>query len=106
MKRIKYEDKENESFIKDCEIYINDKKIDFTYYYIFNKKGIYKIKYQFKNLLNSASFMFFFCESLTSLDLSNFNTQNVTNMEYMFFGCEPLTSLDLSNFNTQNVINM
>ena len=33
------ETKENEEEIKDCEIYINDKKIDFTYYYTFNNKG-------------------------------------------------------------------
>ena len=35
------ESKENEKEIKDCEIYINDKKIDFTYYYIFENKGKY-----------------------------------------------------------------
>ena len=34
----KIEVKENIEEIKDCEIYINDKKIDFTYYYTFNKK--------------------------------------------------------------------
>ena len=48
--------------------------------------------------------MFFACDSITSLDLSNFDTQNVTNMKYMFSGCISLSSLDLSNFNTQNVI--
>ena len=30
--------KENEEEIKDCEIYINNKKIDFTYYYTFKIK--------------------------------------------------------------------
>ncbi len=54
--------KENEEEIKDCEIYINDKKIDFTYYYTFNKKGKYIIKYKFKKLLNSTNFMFYDCE--------------------------------------------
>ena len=34
--------------------------------------------------------MFSRCESLTNLNLSNFNTQNVTNMERMFWGCESL----------------
>ena len=48
-----------------------------------------------------------FCRtSLTSLDLKNFNTQNVTNMYGMFAYCNMLTSLDLKNFNTQNVTNM
>ena len=94
------EAKENENEIKDCEIYINDKKIDSIYYYKFEKKGKYKIKYKFKKLLNSTNFMFFNCKSLSSIDLSNFNIQNVTNMEYMFNGCKSLSSLDLSDFNT------
>ena len=39
------------------------------------------------------------------LDLSNFNTSNVTNMIYMFLGSK-ITSLDLSNFDTSNVTDM
>ena len=97
---------ENEEEIKDSEIYINDKKIDFTYYYTFNNKGKYIIKYKFKILLHSTNFMFFDCNSLISIDLSNFNTQNITNMKSMFYNCNSLTSLNLSNFNTQNVTNM
>lgn len=50
--------------------------------------------------------MFYGCESLTSLDLRNFNTENVTNMANMFDGCSSLTSLDLSSFNTKKVTNM
>ena len=50
--------------------------------------------------------MFFNCLTLTSLDLKNFNTQNVTNMEQMFANCEALISLDLKNFDTQNVTDM
>lgn len=50
--------------------------------------------------------MFHNCEALTSLDLSGFDTANVTNMSYMFYKCKALTSLDLSNFNTANVTNM
>lgn len=44
--------------------------------------------------------------SITSLDVSNFNTGKVTDMGYMFNNCYSLTSLDLSNFNTTNVTNM
>jgi len=50
--------------------------------------------------------MFCDCNSLSSLDLSNFNIENVTNMSGMFRSCRSLKSLDLSNFNTENVINM
>ena len=52
------------------------------------------------------SYMFYNCSSLIELDLSNFNTNNVTNMSYMFFGCSSLKELNLSNFNTNNVINI
>ena len=44
--------------------------------------------------------------SLTSLNLSNFDTSNVTNMNGMFTYMDSLTSLDLSNFNTSKVTNM
>ena len=50
--------------------------------------------------------MLYECESLTSINLSNFNTQNVTDMGCMFSGCKSLTNINLSNFNTQNVTNM
>ena len=47
--------------------------------------------------------MFYNCTSLKSLNLSNFNTKNVTDMYRMFYNCSSLISLDLSNFNTNNV---
>ena len=50
--------------------------------------------------------VFYRCSSLRSLDLSNFNTSNVTNMGNMFDGCSSLTNLDLSSFNTSNVTKM
>ena len=50
--------------------------------------------------------MFQGCTSLISLNLSNFNTSNVTNMYGMFYSCHSLTSLNLSSFNTANVNDM
>ena len=47
--------------------------------------------------------MFAQCSSLTSLDLSSFNTSNVTDMRGLFEGCKNLTSLNISGFNTSNV---
>ena len=54
------------------------------------------------------SSMFYGCSSLKTLNLSNFNTYNVTNMIYMFAKCSSLTELNLSNFNfnINNVTNM
>ena len=43
---------------------------------------------------------------LTNLNLSHFNTKNVTNMNSMFSGCNSLSNIDLSNLNTQNVNNL
>ena len=47
--------------------------------------------------------MFAQCSSLTSLDLSSFNTSQVTDMRGLFEGCKKLTSLNVSSFNTSNV---
>jgi prepilin-type N-terminal cleavage/methylation domain-containing protein len=52
----------------------------------------------------SMSYMFSGSQA-TKLNLSSFDTSNVTNMRDMF-GSSKATSLDLSNFNTSNVTNM
>jgi len=129
--RILNKNKNNNS--KQCKLYLNDIKEQFCFQYQFKefpKKCEIKIKYKnFLTDMNSIfsncssltslnlsyfnsnnvidmSYMLYKCSSLTSLNLSNFNTNNVTDMSYMFYGCSSLTSLDLSNFNTNNVINM
>jgi len=95
---------ENEKEIKkNCKIIINNNNIDFNYFHIFKKKGKYIFKYLFINDLTKTDFMFCQCNSLTNINLSNFNTQNVINMSYMFYRCESLANINLSNFNTQNV---
>lgn len=43
---------------------------------------------------------------ITSLDLSAWNTDSLTNMQYMFENCTKLTSLNLSGWNTSNVTDM
>ena len=48
-------------------------------------------------------YMFNACYSLKSLELSSFDTSNVTDMSNMFGLCESLATLDLSNFNTSNL---
>ena len=46
------------------------------------------------------------CSSLTNLDLSEFDTSQVTKMDYMFQNCSSLASLDLSSFDTSQVTSM
>jgi len=48
----------------------------------------------------------FYLNQLKDLDIGNWDTSNVTNMEAMFSRTTGLTTLDLSNFNTSNVTNM
>ena len=47
--------------------------------------------------------MFNTCFSLEEINFNNFNTSKVTSMEKMFYGCTNLKSLDLSNFDTSKV---
>ena len=47
----------------------------------------------------------FWSSAATTLDLSSFNTSKVTNMGMMFYGSKA-TSIDVSSFDTSNVTNM
>jgi len=97
----------NEKEIKDnCRIKINNININFDYFYRFNKKGKYFIEYKFLDNLTKTDYLFYECKSIINLDLSNFNSQKVTNMRGMFSFCDSLKNIDLSNFNTHNVNNM
>ena len=44
--------------------------------------------------------------NILELDLSNFDTSKVTNMQFMFHGISRLTTLNLSNFDTSKVTDM
>ncbi len=59
------------------------KKI-FVFEYNFGNQKKYKIKIKCIKLLTNMSYMFYKCSCLTSLNLSNFNTNNITNMSSMF----------------------
>ena len=50
--------------------------------------------------------MFFHCESLPSINISNFKTPNLKSMAGMFDSNYVLTSIDLTNFDTSQVTNM
>ena len=47
--------------------------------------------------------MFDKCYNLNTLDLSKFNTSNVTDMSFMFRECKNLYTLDLYSFSTVSV---
>ena len=93
MDAVNIEDEES-----DYEIKLWLDPTDKTAYYYAETEKVY--------LNTDSSFMFSYLSSLTSLDLSNFNTSQVTDMQYMFDSMSNLTSLDLSIFDTSNVTNM
>ena len=114
------------------ELYLNNNKINITSNSIFLNTGNYTLEIVYGDkILTTCNSMFressylqsidlsnfdtskvtdmqhmFESSSVKSLDLSNFDTSNVTNTTYMFCGCTSLKSLDLSNFNTSNVRDM
>ena len=117
-----------------ARIYLNDNDID----YFFNNqtmeiKSGSKIKIQFINPLTSMAYLFYNMTQIKSIDFSNFNStevtdmshlfelctgleninfgnnfdnSKVTNMDSLFYGCSSIKSIDLSKFNTELLLAM
>jgi len=90
----------------NTEIFINNKKYKYTKCFKPEQKGLYEIKIKFNIKLKDCSSMFSDCSYLKNIDLSSFDTKNVTNMSNMFNGCSNLKNIVLSSFDTKNVTNM
>ena len=50
--------------------------------------------------------MFYNCNSLTQLDVSNWDTSESTEMNSMFMDCTQLSAIDISNWNVEKVTTM
>ena len=94
----------NELNETNTELYINGKQCKYRSYFTPEKEGIYDIQFNIKILMKNCCCLFYGL-NLQSLDLSSFNTENVTNMSYMFSKSK-IQTLDLSSFNTEKVTNM
>jgi surface protein len=90
----------------NTNLFINDKKMDYSKFFIPEYEGIYTIKLEFSIKMTDCQQMFHGCTNITNINLLNFASEDVTNMKYMFAGCRNLINIDLSSFNTENVINM
>ena len=97
---------ENEKDIKNCEIMIDEKPIKFSYYYKFNKEGIYTITYIFKKNIEKIDYMFCNCTSLKEIDFTNFYSNQVINIRCIFLKCASLSYINLSKFKTYNIKDM
>ncbi len=58
-----------------------------------------------KNIAD-ATYLFYGCSRLKSVDLTRFKAKNVTDMSYMFSGCTSLETVNMRGCNTSNVTNM
>ena len=94
---VDYEKLENKNLITQCFNIINRLK-NYSKEKIMNPNN--------KSFKEIMSDIFGDCSSLHFLDLSNFYTNNVTNMSLLFYKCSSLIDINLSNFNTKNVSNM
>lgn len=63
---------------------INNKEVEYEKIQRFKEAGIYEIKLKFKIYLKDAKYMFREYPNIIDIDLSEFETKNVTNMERMF----------------------
>lgn len=74
----------------------------------FNNSGLKQINvsnWDTSNVTNMSN-TFSHCELLTSIDVSKWNTSKVTNMEGMFVDCNLLASVDVNKWNTSKVTDM
>ena len=93
--------------LKDSiDLYMNDEKINFCFKSRFPNKNKNTLKLVSNKLYLIENIIFYDCSSLTSLNLSNFNTNIILDMNDMFCDCVSLTNIDLSNINTNNVTTM
>ena len=92
--------------VNNTRLLINNQKETFKKYFKPKEKGIYTIKLVLNFLMTNCKYMFFDCKNIIKIDLSGFNSKNVTTMEKMFSGCENLREINFSLFNTENVTDM
>ena len=71
-----------------------------------NDQSINKVKLVWDSKLNSTSEMLKDLTSLIEVDLSGFDSSDVTNMDYMFMRSNKITSINFGNFNTAKVVSM
>ena len=72
----------------------------------YDNEKIKNLTLKWNNTIYDMGYMFYNCNSIISLDFSNFDTSFVTNMEHLFYFCSSLLSLEISSFNTKSVVNM
>ena len=94
---------ENEKEIKkNIKIKIDDLYLpSFAYHHKFDKAGKHIIQYSFKNNLTNISYLFNGCKSITKIDFTNFNTQNLNKVAGLLSFCDSLKKKNVITSNNQ-----
>lgn len=91
---------------QNSELFIDGEKVKFSKYYVFKDVGIHNIKYIIKKEIRNCKSLFCYCHDITYIDLSQFDTEFVDNMQFMFNSCKNLTKITFNNVKTENVLDM
>ena len=91
----------------NTELYINNNKMKYKDHFTPLEEGVYTIKLKFNILIKDCSYMFWKCDKIDYIDLTSFDTNNITNMEGMFDNCLSLEIIKgLANWNISKVRTM
>ena len=90
----------------NVELFINNKKYKYKKFFRPEIEGIYLIVIKLKTNIKDCTGMFYNCRNLINIDLSSFDSKNVTRMGNMFRFCYNLKNIDLSFFDIKNVTDL
>ena len=94
-------DKKNEKFF---HIYFNDNKEEVKRNYLNKNENVERLKIIIDYQVKSFEGLFENC--IENILFKKFFRNNINDMSYMFYGCSSLKEINLSNFNTSNVTYM
>ena len=103
---MKYLEEENEQS-SNRNLFESEKEINITNFtqgfFESQKEGFIKLKVYFYVPIPSLDFLFFDCEDLINVDLSNLNTTNMTRISYTFYNCKNLEEVNMTSIETSSV---
>ena len=100
------EEKFKELNKNNTELYVNNTQTEFNKFFRPTREGEYTIKLIIKNKIKNCNNMFLNCRNITSINLSSFNSSEITDTSGMFRHCHHLKEIIFGGFNTEKVVNM
>ena len=90
----------------NCQIFADEKEIDFCKNHVFGSSGTHVVKLVIKKKIKSCRNMFAGCVDIKSVDLTKLEASEIVSMEFMFVGCSNLTKVEFGAINTSKVASM